>query len=203
MLASGDMPRFLPLLLVALSSCQGREQVDASPAAQNSAAKPPARPTAAVPSSSSSAPASAATAVPGVPFEVRPAAQVKHVIALRDSVSVNAEPGVMLGPKRTFVKAFDCTSRGAPKRDMIGVCVAFKSCEAAQPARPEVLAAIRCTGPALTLELTQAGAGLVFGIAEPDHPLGKRPMTPIALPEGTRAEVLPFERRNLTTYVDI
>jgi len=118
-------------------------------------------------------------------------------------VGVTAEPGVMLGPEKAFVKAFDCASRGAPRPDMFGVCVGFRRCEAVQPTRPEVLAAIACKGPQITLELTREGSRLVFELDDPTHPLAKRAMTPIALPEGTRPEMLPLERRNLTTPIDL
>lgn len=129
--------------------------------------------------------------------------QVKHRVAERKALTVTAEPGVLLGPKKQLVKVFDCTSPGAPRADMFGICVGFKNCQAAQPASVEVLAEITCTGPELTLQLIRQGAGLTVRVADPEHPLAKRAMSPIALPEGTRPQILPFERRNVTNYVDL
>lgn len=118
-------------------------------------------------------------------------------------LAVTAEPGVLLGPKKQLVKAFDCTSPGTPRTDMFGICVGFKSCEAVEPAGVGALAEIACKGPELTLRLTGDGSHLSFAVADPSHALAKRAMTPIELPAGTRPELLPFERLNRTNYVDL
>jgi hypothetical protein len=152
---------------------------------------------ASVSSSSLEAPTPAA-----VPFEIRPVVQVKHKTDGQTLHSVTAEPGVLLGPKRQLVKAFDCVSKGAPRADMFGVCVGFQACEET-PTEPGVLSAIACTGPTLRVLLVQENRELVFKVADPMQPLAKRALSRIPLPDGARVELGPFERRNLTAYVDL
>ena len=209
-------PKVLRLALSVLASLssQACDDTDPSPVSQTSVVAPPASQPAPAPSASalprrespstgSSASERAGGTPPGVPFEVRPAVQVKHRVAGQQVLNVTVEPGVLLGPRKQFVKVFDCAGPDAPRPDMFGICVGFKSCEAVQPRRGEVLAEISCKGPQLTLQLTRDGARLVFEVDDPKQPLAKRAMTPIELPVGTRPEILPFEQKNLTTYVDL
>jgi hypothetical protein len=138
-----------------------------------------------------------------VPFEVRPVVQVKHKTDGERVWSVVAEPGVLVGPKKTLIKAFDCVSKGTPRPDMFGVCVGFHTCEAETPSEPSVLAAITCTGPTLHLLLIQDGRELTFKVADPAHALAKRALSRISLPDGATVELHPFERRNLTANFDM
>jgi len=200
-----DVPRFTHLSLLALSAVAGFS-CEESPTSRSIAAPPASQ---AAPAPSASAPPlpkpseSSSPTAEARPYEVRPAVQVKHRVAGSQVLAVTAEPGVLLGPKKQLVKAFDCTSPGTARADMFGICVGFKSCEAVEPARAEVLAEIACKGPELTLELLRQGARLGFVVTDPNHPLAKRAMTPLELPAGTRPEILPFERLNLTNYVDL
>ncbi len=86
---------------------------------------------------------------------------------------------------------------------MFGICVGFQRCDAAPSAGSEVLAQITRIGPDLTLQLTSDGQRLSFRVTDPNHPLAQRAMRSIALPDGTRPELLPFVRRNVTNYVDL
>lgn len=199
------MPRSTQLSLLALGTFASFSCKE-SPTPQSTTPPPASQ---AAPAPSASAPPlpepgeSSSPAAEAPPYEVRPAVQVKHRVAGSKVLAVTAEPGVLLGPKKQLLKAFDCTSPGAPRADMFGICVGFKSCEAVEPAGAEVLAELACKGPELTLRLLRDGARLVFAVADLNHPLAKRPLTPIELPAGTRPEILPFERLNLTNYVDL
>ena len=129
--------------------------------------------------------------------------QVKHKTDGQRVYSMTAEPGVLLGPKKTLLKAFDCVSQGAPHADMFGVCVGFQACDAEAPAEPNVLAAFACVSPAVRVLLVQEGDELAFKIADPVQPLAKRALSRVRLPEGASVALKPFVRRNLTSYVDL
>jgi len=129
--------------------------------------------------------------------------QVKHRTDGQQVFAITAEPGALLGPKKTLLKAFDCVSKGAPHADMFGVCVGFKACDLETPTEPNVLAAFACTGPALRVLLVQEGAELTFKLGDPTAPLAKRALSRAPLPEGASVALQPFVRRNLTSYVDL
>jgi hypothetical protein len=129
--------------------------------------------------------------------------QVKHKTDGQTVFSSVAEPGVLVGSKKTLVKAFDCMSKGAPRPDMFGVCVGFKSCEPEVPSEAGVLAVFACEGPRVRLLLSEEGGELTFRVAEPANPLAKRATSRVTIPEGATAELGAFERRNLTSYVDL
>jgi len=145
-------------------------------------------------------------APPVVPttYDVIPVAQIKHTLA--DGTYYggrHVEPGVLLGPQKTLVKAFDCVSPGAPPASVIGVCVSFRSCEAGDADSPEVLAEIVCAGPALHVQLVQDGRTLSFRVAETEHALARRKMSSFTLPDGASPALGAFQVRNVTAHVDL
>ncbi len=198
----------LVLSCVACAACHARHDENASPAATSAVAVPQPSASALAAAPRASAALSLASSVeapspPGIPFAVAPMVQVKHKTDGQHVYSMMAEPGVLLGPKQTLLKAFDCVSKGAPQADMFGVCVAFKACEPETPSEPGVLFAFACTGPALRVLLLQEGGELAFKVADSAHPLAKRAMSRTPLPEAASVVLQPFVRRNLTAYVDL
>lgn len=144
----------------------------------------------------------------GVPYDVRPAVQVKYINNGTTERHAIAEPGVLVGAQKKLLKAFDCVSPGAPHADVLGVCVGFKECSAAPPSAappsdPSVFAEIVCTGPAARLQLVREGSGLVFKLGDERSPLAKRRLSRIELPEATTPTLGAFEHRNLTVNVDL
>jgi len=137
-------------------------------------------------------------------YDVIPVSQIKHTLA--DGTYYggrNVEPGILLGPKKTLLKAFDCVSPGAPPASVIGVCVSFKSCEAGSPQSPDVLAEIACSGPALHVQLVQDGQSLTFRVAEAEHTLARHKMGSFTLPDGASPALGAFQVRNVTAHVDL
>ena len=201
--------RALLLVSCLLAACHARREERAAPRPASAVSGQPSSATALapVPSAAAALPlTSAVNAVaspPGIVFEVAPMVQVKHKTDGQRVYSMMAEPGVLLGPKRTLLKAFDCVSKGAPHADMFGVCVAFKACEPETPTEPSVLYAFSCTGPALRVLLVQEGRELTFKVADPEQALAKRAMSRTPLPEGATVALQPFVRKNLTAYVDL
>jgi hypothetical protein len=195
--------RLLALGCALLAACKAsptvREHTNPSASVTSAAAPPPINSVVAIPAPSASASAEAAATTP---FELRPAVQFKDQTD-GNFHHLHAEPGAMIGTKQEFVKAFDCKSPGAPRQDVIGLCVAFADCRQATPATPDVLAAIRCSGPALTLELVREGKKLGFRVAENEQPLARHAMTVIDLPEGSRPELKPFKKKYVHAYVDL
>lgn len=199
------------LLLICLAGvgCRARHDERATPSAASAVSAPQPSVAALAPAPSASVSAAIASETvqapspPGVPFAVAPMVQVKHRTDGQRVFLMTAEPGILLGPKKTLLKAFDCVSKGAPHADMFGVCVGFKTCDAETPSEPNVLAAFVCTGPASRLLLVQEGPDLVFKVADPAHPLAKRALSRAPLPEGASVALQPFVRRNLTSYVDL
>jgi hypothetical protein len=199
------------LLLICLMEigCRARHDERAGPSAVSALSAPQPSATALAPTPSASATVASASGAnqapvpPGIPFAVAPMVQVKHRTDGQRVFSMTAEPGILLGPKKTLLKAFDCVSKGAPHADMFGICVGFKTCDAETPTEPNVLAAFVCTGPASRIVLVQEGRELAFKIADPAHPLAKRALSRAPLPEGASVALQPFVRRNLTSYVDL
>jgi hypothetical protein len=204
-----DLRAWLLLICLAGVGCRARHDERAAPSAASAVSAPLPSSTALAPRPSASATVGGASGSdqaavpPGVPFAVTPMVQVKHRTDGQRVFLITAEPGILLGPKKTLLKAFDCVSKGAPHADMFGICVGFKACDAETPTETNVLAAFACTGPALRILLVQEGPELVFKVADPTQPLAKRALSRTPLPEGASVSLQPFVRRNLTSYVDL
>jgi hypothetical protein len=192
--------------------CQPRHEPPPSPGAQPGVTlATPSAVTLATPSAVTSAPSalSAVHSAPsaeaaGEPFEVRPTVVTKHTLTNGEFLgTIHAEPGVLLGPQKKLVKAFDCVSKGAPSASVIGVCVGFKSCVSATPSTADALAEIACSGPKLQLLLVRTETGLTFKVADSEHALAKRKMSEIVLPPGTHPQMGAFEQKNLSVNVDL
>jgi hypothetical protein len=143
----------------------------------------------------------------GSTFLVRPAVQDKDITDGESFYHHHMqEPGLMVGPEKRFIKAFDGSVK--PRPDMVGVCVGFAACVAAPappdtPDAPDVIATIACKNPALTLILTRDNRTLIFRVNPADHPLAAHPMSHLELPEGAALRIGDFAKKCVTARVDL